>query len=261
MPPSEGYRCSSDRGESPEPRQPTALERSRVRIPPVLPAATAPARTAANSQQRGWQEAPRAAASAPRPPAPAADQDRQQTRSPSPAPRLVESAHRGATGSAHYLGDLGDDASAVGAPLEVDDEIDRRAGPARRSPRGASRRRPSAPASRAGEGVGGRVGVDGRERAVVAGIQRGQQVERLRLLGPRRSRSGRAASAARCGAGRGSSPRPGPRPRPAGSPGARRAAAAGAARPRPRSSPPAHAARRSWRERSAASSCPSRCRR
>ena len=57
----------------------------------------------------------------------------------------------------------------------------------------------------------GRVGVHGRERAVVAGVERGQQVERLGARAPRRPRSGRAASAARCAAGRGSSPRRGPR--------------------------------------------------
>ena len=56
--------------------------------------------------------------------------------------------------------------------------------------------------------------MDGRERAVVAGVERRQQIERLGPAHLADHDPVRAASAGRCGAGRGSSPLPSPRRRP-----------------------------------------------
>ena len=81
--------------------------------------------------------------------------------------------------------------------------------------------------------------MDGRERAVVAGVERGQQVERLGAahladhdpVGPHPQRVAQQVADRHLA--------PALDARPAGSRAGPRAAAAGAARPRPRSSPPA----------------------
>ena len=85
-----------------------------------------------------------------------------------------------------------------------------------------------------GRDVDGGVGVQGAAAALVAGVERGQQVDDLARRAPRRPRAGRAASAAP--AAPGCAPRPRRRPRGwrAGPPARRRADGRDAARWRPR---------------------------
>ena len=83
--------------------------------------------------------------------------------------------------------------------------------------------------------VAGRRGVQRRAASPRARWSSRSACRAPRRRGPRRRRSGRDASAARCARAPGSAPRPRPRGTAGGSPGGPRAEARSAARPRPRS--------------------------
>ena len=191
-----------DRGEQPPTRRPTPAPPRRTR---------ARGRAHRRPASRRASGSDSAARQRPRPSAPG-----------------VELARAGAARHAHDLGD-GDDAARAVRPARLADHEVERVGDllaqrrVRQAEPGHQRERLDAP-----QRLGRRPGVHRGQRAVVAGRQRGQHVERLALRAPRRRRSGPGASAARCARAGGSSPRRGPR-RSAGAPRAGRRAA-GAAR-------------------------------
>ena len=88
--------------------------------------------------------------------------------------------------AADDLGDLGDPAGAVAQPAEVHDQVERRSRlvadrPERQLDAGHERH-----GLDAGQRVPGRVGVQGRQRAVVARVHRLEHVDAPRRRGPRR---------------------------------------------------------------------------